>query len=91
MPTTYLNLNDLDKLIEDLEQQWSAKSVDMLKDKSVRARVPEIVLLRWETFIKQRIVLREHDGRVRSEYLSRIPKSRAQNRVTPKEMSELAA
>jgi len=91
MPTTHLDEADLNNLIADLENRWGAKSVDMLKDNSIRDRIPEIVLLRWETFIRQRIMLREHDGKVRSEYLSQIPKSSTQNRVTSKEMSELAA
>jgi hypothetical protein len=91
MPTTYLDIADLDNLIAGLEQRWNVQSIDMLRDASIRAQIPEIVLLRWETFIRQRIVLREHDGQVRSKYLSNIPKSDSENRVTSKEMSELAA
>lgn len=91
MPTTYLDLTDLDNIIKGLEKRWRVESVDMLRDESVRARIPELVLLRWETFIRQRIMLRDHDQQVRAKYLSNLPKSVSENRVTSKEMSELAA
>jgi hypothetical protein len=91
MPTTYLDLADLDSLIKGLERRWGVESVDMLRDESIRALIPELALLRWETFIRQRIMLRDHDQQVRAKYLSNIPKSSSENRVTSKEMSELAA
>jgi len=91
VPTIFLDLADLDKLIHELETEWKADSIDMLRDQSVRSRIPEHVLLRWETYIRQRLYLREYDREIHADYLSRIPRSKDGNRLTPKELSELAA
>jgi hypothetical protein len=59
MPTTVLNLTDLDNIIRRFEQAYSVTSVDMLKDKAVRSKISEDVLLRWETYVNQRVRLRD--------------------------------
>lgn len=72
MPTTYLNLTDLDNRIRDLEHRHQVTSYDMLKDESVRSRISEDVLLRWETYVRQRVYLRDLNNHRHSEYLSHI-------------------
>jgi hypothetical protein len=72
MPTTFINLADLDTLIHKLEQKYNASSFEMLKDGDVRERIPEDVLLRWETYVYQRAQLRDLYERTRSEYLSKL-------------------
>lgn len=78
MPTTVLNLADLDGLISRFEQKYHVSSLEMLKDASVRKRISEDVLLRWEAYVNQRIRLRELYQHTHSEYLSKLevkPKS----------------
>jgi hypothetical protein len=89
--TTYLDLPDLDDLIRGLEKKWAILSMEMLVNPSVRAKIPEHVLLRWEAYIRQRLQLREHYEKLRANYLSHIPQSESGNELTPKDMSELAA
>jgi hypothetical protein len=91
MSITYLDLTDLDNRISEYENRWNVQSIDMLKDERVRSRIPESVLLRWETFVRQRVMLRQNDIEVRSVYLSNIPKSTAENHLTSKELVDLAA
>jgi hypothetical protein len=88
MPTTYLNLTDLDNRIRDLERQHGATSYDMLKDCSVRSRIPEDALLRWETYVRQRVYLRDLNNYRHSEYLNRIrSKSSRAKQQEPTELS----
>jgi len=75
MPTTVLNLTDLDNRIRGFEQQYAVSSVDMLKEKSVRDRIPEDDILRWEAYIYQRVQLRDMYDQLRGDYLSRLPQS----------------
>lgn len=72
MPTNYLNLTDLDNRIRDLERRYEVTSYDMLKDSSVRSRIPEDALLRWETYVRQRVYLRDENNCRHSEYLNHI-------------------
>ena len=72
MPTTYLNLTDLDKRIRDFESRYQITSYDMLRDDSARSRISEDVLLRWETYVRQRVYLRDLNDHRHSEYLSHI-------------------
>lgn len=92
MSIKYLDLPDLDKLIEGLEKKWGISTMEMLGKSSVRENIPEVVLLKWETYVRQRLLLREHYAKLRADYLSHIPRSSGSgNRLTSKELSELAA
>jgi hypothetical protein len=91
VPVKYLDLPDLDKLIEGLEKKWNISTMEMLGNPSARVSIPEIVLLKWETYVRQRLILREHYERLRADYLSHIPRTESGNSVTPQELSELAA
>jgi hypothetical protein len=73
MPTTVLNLTDLDNRIRGYEQKYAVSSVDMLKEKSVRDHIPEDDILRWETYVYQRVRLRDIYDRLRGDYLSKLP------------------
>lgn len=72
MPTTVLNLTDLDNLIHRFEEKYKASSIEMLRDQSVRAKISEDVLLRWESYVRNRIALREIDEETRKHYLSNL-------------------
>src|ERR1019366_6115550 len=72
MPTAYLNLTDLDNRIRDLESRYKVTSYEMLRDDSVRSRISEDALLRWETYVRQRVYLRDLNDHRHSEYLSHI-------------------
>jgi hypothetical protein len=72
MPTTYLNLTDLDNRIRSLENKHRASSFEMLTDESVRNRISEDVLLKWETYVRQQTQLRELNDHEHSEYLRHI-------------------
>lgn len=72
MPTTILNLNDLDHLIRGFEHAYHLSSVDMLKDNSARKRVPEDDLLMWEAYVHHRASLRELSERTHNAYLSKL-------------------
>jgi hypothetical protein len=72
MPTTYLNLTDLDNRIRNLEHRHRASSFEMLTDESVRSRISEDVILKWETYVRQRSHLRDLNDHEHSEYLSHI-------------------
>lgn len=72
MPTTFLNLTDLDNRIRDLENRYQTTSYEMLRDETVRSHISEDVLLRWETYIRQRVYLRDLNDHKHSEYLSHI-------------------
>lgn len=72
MPTTVLNLTDLDNLIHRFETKYKVSSVEMLRDPSVRAKIAEDVLLRWEGYVCNRIALREIDEETRRHYLSNL-------------------
>jgi hypothetical protein len=72
MPTTFLNLTDLDNRIRDLEQRYDATSYDVLTDGSVRERIPEDALLKWETYIRQRSYMRDLNDQKHSQYLGGI-------------------
>jgi hypothetical protein len=88
----YLDIPDLDKLIDGLEKKWGISTMEMLGKSAVRGNIPEIVLLQWETYVRQRILLREHYKKLRADYLSHIPRSSGSGKaLTPKELSELAA
>jgi len=89
MPTTYLDLTDLDDLIRNFETKWGISTMEMLKEPPARKQIPENEILRWETYIRQRRQLRECYAELRSRYLSHIPKSHS-NKLPPKEQSELA-
>jgi hypothetical protein len=73
MPTTVLNLTDLDNRIRGYEQKYEVSSVDMLKEKSVRDQIPEDDILRWETYVYQRVRLRDVYDRLKGDYLSKLP------------------
>ncbi len=72
MPTTVLNLTDLDNIIRRLEQLYQVSSVDMLKDEAVRSKISEDVLLRWETYVEQRVRLRDVSEQTHRCYLSDV-------------------
>jgi hypothetical protein len=72
MPTTVLNLADLDNLISKFEQKYHVSSLEMLRNADVRKRISEDVLLRWEMYVDQRIQLREIYHHTHSEYLSKL-------------------
>jgi hypothetical protein len=72
MPTNVLNLNDLDNLVRGFEQKYAATSVEMLQNNSVRDRVPEHDLLRWEAYVYHRVHLRELSESTHSKYLSQL-------------------
>jgi hypothetical protein len=72
MPTTILNLADLDNLIAKFEQKYNVSSLQMLKDANVRKQIAEDVLLRWETYVGQRIQLRELYQHTHNEYLGKL-------------------
>ena len=72
MPTTVLNVTDLDNLIHRFEGKYKVSSVEMLRDQSVRANISEDVLLRWESYVRNRIALREIDEETRKHYLSNL-------------------
>jgi hypothetical protein len=91
VPVKYLDLPDLDKRIEGLEKKWNISTMEMLGNPAVRVNIPETVLLKWETYVRQRLILREHYGKLRADYLSHIPRSGSGNTLTPQELSELAA
>ena len=93
MPTTVLNLTDLDNLIRDFEQRYAVSSVDMLKEKSTRDRIPEDDLLRWETYVYQRVRLRDMYDQMRGDYLSKLPgpDSSADKSRKPASQLDLAA
>src|SRR5579859_7182713 len=59
MPTTVLNLTDLDNIIRRFEKAYNVTSVAMLKDETVRSKISEDALLRWETYVEQRVRLRD--------------------------------
>lgn len=92
MPTIFLNLTDLDNLIRTMEKTWDTSSVEMLRNESVRERIPEDVLLRWETYIRQRIHLRDASEQLRADYLAGVPRTtRSQRALTSKDQVDLAA
>ena len=92
MPTTVLNLADLDTLISKLEQKYNVSSVEMLRDANVRQQISEDVLLRWEMYVNQRIQLRELYQHTRSEYLSKLEaKPRSSKSPVPGDQVALAA
>jgi len=92
MPTTFLNLTDLDNIIRGLEKAWETSSVEMLKEESVRTRIPEDILLQWETYLRQRIHLRDLHEQLRTDYLSHVThSSEARKAPTPSDQIELAA
>ena len=72
MPTNVLNLSDLDNLVRGFEQKYAATSVAMLQNKSVREKVPEHDLLRWEAYVHHRARLRELSENTHSKYLSQL-------------------
>jgi hypothetical protein len=72
MPTTVLNLTDLDNIIRRFEKTYNATSVDMLKDEAVRSKISEDALLRWETYVEQRIRLRDLSEHTHRHYLSKV-------------------
>ena len=72
MPTTILNLTDLDNIIRRFEQQYQVTSLEMLKNTAVRSKISEDVLLRWETYVEQRIRLRDASDRTHRCYLSDV-------------------
>ncbi|MGC2638311.1 MAG: hypothetical protein WA294_14100 [Acidobacteriaceae bacterium] len=69
MPTTFLNLTDLDNRIRDFEERFQIDSVEMLQNESARARISEDLLLRWEAYLKQRVYLRDQNMERHSTYL----------------------
>ena len=89
MPTVVLNLTDLDNLVRKYEQKYATSSVDMLKEKSIRDRIPEDDIMRWETYIYQRVGLRDASDEIRGGYLARLPQSDAVCDKAPKHASEL--
>ncbi|HEY3973741.1 MAG TPA: hypothetical protein VGM18_12100 [Candidatus Sulfotelmatobacter sp.] len=90
MPTTVLNITDLDNLIRGLEDQYGISSLEMLKDTAARKKLSEDVLLRWETYVRQRLLLREVDAEVRSGYLAKV-KAKSKKSPTPGDQAALAA
>ena len=72
MRTTVLNLTDLDNRIRDYENRFGATSVEMLQDESVRARISEDILLKWETYVRQRSYLREMNLDCHRTYLDHL-------------------
>lgn len=69
MRVIYLTLNDLDEIIRKYEEKYEASSVDMLKDASVRSRISEDELLKWEAYLTQRRRLFDHNAEVHRRYL----------------------
>jgi hypothetical protein len=78
MPTNVLNLNDLDNLVRSFERAYNTTSVTMLQNKSVRSRIPEHDLLRWEAYVHHRARLRELSQHTHSKYLSHVEHSDSQ-------------
>lgn len=76
MAITFLNLNDLDDRIHEFERRYDTTSVEMLKDESKRSQIPEDVLLKWETYITQRLHLREINRDRHSSYLGSLTAGR---------------
>jgi hypothetical protein len=72
MPTTFLNLTDLDNIIRRFEKAYNVSSVDMLKDEATRAKISEDALLRWETYLEQRVRLRDLSEQTHRQYLSNL-------------------
>ena len=93
MPTTVLNLTDLDNRIRGFEQKYAVSSVDMLKEKSVRDQIPEDDILRWETYVYQRVRLRDIYDQLRGDYLSKLPQpdSGSENFRKPASQLDLVA
>jgi hypothetical protein len=91
MPTTILNLSDLDNLISDFEHQFGVSSLDMLKEQAVRRTIPEDVLLRWETYVFQRVNLRKVSEDLHREYLLKLHRESVVKAPTPSDQVELAA
>jgi hypothetical protein len=90
MPTTVLNITDLDNLIRGFETLYGISTLEMLKDASTRKKISEDVLLRWETYVRQRVLLREADAQVRSQYLAKV-KAESKKSPTPSDQVSLAA
>ena len=89
MPTTVLNLTDLDNLIRRFEEKYGVSSLQMLTDASVRARVSEDVLLEWESYIHNLEALRELGVETRKNYLPVGPQCDKSN--APNDLLDLAA
>ncbi len=88
MPTTFLNLTDLDNRIRAFEQRFGVSSVEMLQDASVRASISEDTLLKWEAYVRQRVYLRDVNVDCHSSYLDQVhPGDPAESR---QESDELA-
>jgi len=83
MPTTVLNLTDLDNIIRRFEQAYNATSVDMLKDEAVRSKISEDVLLRWETYVNQRVRLRDVSEQTHRDYLSNVEENHRSAKSAP--------
>jgi len=83
MPTATLNLTDLDNLIRGFEQRYGVSSVDMLKEPAVRNKISEDVLLRWETYVYQRVRLRDLSEETHRDYLSKVGEHHHPNKSEP--------
>lgn len=91
MPRTTLNLTDLDNIIRRFEQQYQITTVEMLKDSATRAKISEDVLLRWETYVEQRIRLRDASDETRRCYLSDVEEDRKPKSERPNQQAAFAA
>lgn len=89
MPTTVLNLTDLDNRIREYEHRFQTTSLEMLTDECVRSRVSEDILLKWEAYVRQRAYLREESLDRRSTYLSHLRTKKKPSKRTH-ESDELA-
>ena len=90
MPTTVLNLTDLDNFIHRFEEKYGVSSLQMLRDASVRARISEDVLLEWESYIHNLEALRELGEETRKNYLPNVgPQCDKSN--APNDLLDLAA
>jgi hypothetical protein len=90
MPTTYLTLTDLENRISDLERRYGVPTYEMLKDEPVRSRISEDVLLRWETYVRQRAYLIETYAQTHSEYLAQVRQSSKPRKSSEPQMDQLA-
>jgi len=72
MSITMLNLTDLDNIIRSFEKRYGLSSMEMLRNEDFRAKTSEDVLLKWESYVNQRVWLRDSYEETHREYLSQV-------------------
>jgi hypothetical protein len=91
MRIVYRNLNDLDEVIRAYEKRYGISSVEMLKDSSVRSKINEDELLKWEAYLTQRRRLLDHNAEVHQHYLSQQTASTSKKRAATYDPATYAA